>query len=635
MIPQEIKEHPYWCVRKDKVPYNPKTGNMAKPNDPKTFGTYEEAAAVVEKYHGFGVSLGEGLSAVDIDHCIIDAKLSPMAQAVIDYFQSYTEISPSGAGIRILFYSHGVTYDKERYYFKNSKIGLELYLSHQTDRYVTVTGNEHPQSYPIRALTQDEVNNFAEQYMKRPEKKKKPQSQKKPKCSLSDMEILDKAMDSKNGDLFTALFNGDWQRQYQSQSEADLAFCNLLGFWCGCEYVKMDGIFRQSGLYRPKWDENHGGKTYGEITITKAIDNCMDTYEGYKQKNDGRTEPPKEKKSLNTLSAVELQKKEIPPVRFIVEGLLPQGLALLASPPKYGKSWFVLDLCIAVARGEPFLNHNSNQCGCLYLALEDSYNRLKTRMMKLLQNTPAPVGFNFAIKVDGLGSGLIEMLDNYMAENPDTALIVIDTLQKVRTSVNSKEGAYQSDYREVGELKAFGDKHGICILLVHHLRKAGDDADPFNRISGTNGIGGAADTSMVMAKKTRADTKTTLSITGRDIDYCDTVIRFNKDLCRWEFVGSLEEQEAMCQKEEYQQNPIVITVKELLKDSPCGWQGTASDLLLACADKTGLTVGSPRSISAKVKDIRHLFMAYDNIIYEAPTNTKRIHTFSCGQTPLF
>ncbi|MEG1479352.1 MAG: nucleoside triphosphatase, partial [Clostridiales bacterium] len=290
MIPQEIKEHPYWCVRKDKVPYNPKTGNMAKPNDPKTFGTYEEAAAVVEKYHGFGVSLGEGLSAVDIDHCIIDAKLSPMAQAVIDYFQSYTEISPSGAGIRILFYSHGVTYDKERYYFKNSKIGLELYLSHQTDRYVTVTGNEHPQSYPIRALTQDEVNNFAEQYMKRPEKKKKPQSQKKPKCSLSDMEILDKAMDSKNGDLFTALFNGDWQRQYQSQSEADLAFCNLLGFWCGCEYVKMDGIFRQSGLYRPKWDENHGGKTYGEITITKAIDNCMDTYEGYKQKNDGRTE---------------------------------------------------------------------------------------------------------------------------------------------------------------------------------------------------------------------------------------------------------------------------------------------------------------------------------------------------------
>jgi hypothetical protein len=632
MIPEEIKQHLYWCVRKEKVPYNPKTGQKAKPNDPSTFGSYEEAAKVVEKYDGFGVCLCEGLSAVDIDHCFTNGELSEMARGIIEHFHSYTEISPSGEGIRILFHSGIITYNKEQYYIKNPGIGVELYISGQTSRYVTVTGDALQDRANIRDVSQSEIDDFAEQYMKRHETKQDKPIKKNTE-TLDAATVIRKAGEAKNGDKFTALYNGDMSG-YPSQSEADQAFCNMLAFWCGQDCSLIDSIFRQSGLYRDKWDEKRGPKPYGQITMERAVSSCIQTY---KQKRTDHVcvEPTEEKKTLNTISASELQNKDLPPVRFIVDDFLPQGVTILASPPKYGKSWFVLDLCLSVAKGKPFLNHNTNQCGCLYLALEDSYNRLKNRMNKVLQDAPAPDMFDFSINAEGIENGLINTLDDYISKKPETALIVIDTLQKIRSSAKANEGAYQADYRDVGALKTFADKHGICVMLVHHLRKAADDGDPFNRISGTNGISGAADTSMVLAKKTRADSNTTLSITGRDEDYSDTVLRFSKGLCRWKFVGSLEEQEAAHQKEEYKQNPIVMTVKELLEKNPEGWQGTASDLMVAIAEKTGITTDSPRGISTKLGQIRHLLMAYDKILYEPPQNHKRKHIFSYKKTSLF
>ena len=337
--------------------------------------------------------------------------------------------------------------------------------------------------------------------------------------------------------------------------------------------------------------------------------------------NSGAFDTPKQRPTLETITAADLQQKDIPPIRFIINNLLSVGLNILASPPKYGKSWMVLALCLAVASGGRFLGYTTNQCGCLYLALEDSQRRLKTRMDKLLAGKAAPAGFHFATMADTIDNGLFDELADFLKVYPDTGLIVIDTLQRVRGAVHGREGAYAADYREVGALKAFADSHNVALLLVHHLRKMKDDGDPFNMISGTNGIMGAADTTMVLTKEKRGDSNATLSVVGRDVESNDTVLQFNKETCHWENLGDADwfaEQQA---RREYQESPIVRTIKKLLEQSPEGWSGTAQQLLEAgrFISHTSLAP-SPRDLSGKLKGLSKSLLDYDGIIYERKSN---------------
>ena len=326
------------------------------------------------------------------------------------------------------------------------------------------------------------------------------------------------------------------------------------------------------------------------------------------------TQQPPEKR-LESISAAELQKMPLPPVQFIINGLLPVGLGLLVSPPKYGKSWMVLDMGLSVTTGAHFLGRSTNPGGCLYLALEDSLNRLKDRMEKVLKGAAAPVGFEYAVKCLDLSHGLLEQLDNYLQEKPDTRLIIIDTLQKIR-GAGGRENAYNADYREMGLLKAFADQHKICILLVHHLRKMADDGDPFNRISGTAAIFGAADVAMVLSREKREDTQTKLSYQGRDIEGGDQILEFDKEAFRWKLLGDeswLAEERA---RAAYQNNPIVQTIKKLLKQHPEGWSGTSSELL--DAGKVLISVylaNSPRDLTSKLAPLDKPLFDYDKIVH--------------------
>lgn len=333
-------------------------------------------------------------------------------------------------------------------------------------------------------------------------------------------------------------------------------------------------------------------------------------------------EPPQPPENgLSVISAVELQQKDIPPARFVVVDFLPQGLSLLASPPKYGKSWFVLDLCLSVAAGTPFLGQDTVKSGCLYLALEDSQRRLQDRMNKVLGGRTAPQGFYFATSALDIGEGLLEQLEGHMAAHPDTGLIVIDTLQKVRGAGNSRENAYSADYREVGALKAFADKHGVCLLLVHHLRKMADDGDPFNRISGTNGIMGAADSVFVLSRKKRSDTQTTLSVTGRDIESREMVLEFDKGSYRWQVLGSVEQMEEQQARTEYESNYIPGTIRELVEQSGGRWSGTMQDLLDAAKRYHGvLLADNTKALSNEVKRFERSLLEYDGILHDRVRN---------------
>ena len=324
--------------------------------------------------------------------------------------------------------------------------------------------------------------------------------------------------------------------------------------------------------------------------------------------------------TISTISAVALQQKDIPPIRWIVKDLIPAGLTILASPPKFGKSWAAMQLCLSVALGGRFLGYQCLKTDCLYMALEDGERRLKSRMQKILSPMTAPQGFDFTTAAPTLGNGLMDALEAYIKQHQTTGLIVVDTLQKVRDLGGGKD-VYGRDYADVGTLKKFADAHNIAVLIIHHLRKMGDDSDPFARISGSNGISGAADTMMVLAKERRSEDTAALSITGRDVEMQELVLRFNKASCLWENLGDADAFAEQQARQAYLDSPIVRTVKKLLEQRPDGWTGTAQQLLDAGAfiSRTPLAP-SARDLSSKLKQMGNLFFQYDNIVYERKGN---------------
>lgn len=173
-------------------------------------------------------------------------------------------------------------------------------------------------------------------------------------------------------------------------------------------------------------------------------------------------------KRLQTIDADTLQSTAYAPVSFVVDDLLPQGLHLLAGAPKIGKSWLALWLCLCAAQGKPLWTFATRPCEVLYLCLEDSFQRIQSRLFDLTED--APPTLHFAVMSQQLHNGLVEQIEQFLKEHPQTRLIVIDTLQRIRT-VGNDANPYASDYRDIGVLKALADKHRIAILLVHHLRK--------------------------------------------------------------------------------------------------------------------------------------------------------------------
>lgn len=204
------------------------------------------------------------------------------------------------------------------------------------------------------------------------------------------------------------------------------------------------------------------------------------------------------------ISAEELLSTPLPPVKWIIPGLLPAGLALFAGPSKAGKSWLALWLCLQIAQGNPVWNREIEPRTVIYFSLEDTFNRLQNRIFQLIDGGDAPERLILQTECPSIGQGLEEQIDSLIYTYSDVGMIVIDTLQKVRVS-DGNGGMYANDYKEAGALKKLADKYGICILLIHHLRKQ-SASDPFDQISGSTGLVGVADTSWVMQRKRMSQT---------------------------------------------------------------------------------------------------------------------------------
>ena len=236
---------------------------------------------------------------------------------------------------------------------------------------------------------------------------------------------------------------------------------------------------------------------------------------------------------LITITGEELMNTELPPTRMVVHRLIPQGLHILAGAPKIGKSWLTLWLCLQISKGESIWNLPSEKGTVLYLCLEDSLGRIQERTFDLT-DTPTP-DIHFATMAETINGGLTKQIEDFLVEHPDTNLVAIDTLQRVR-NVSGDLNAYANDYKDVNLIKQIADNHGITILLVHHLRKQGDD-DPVNMVSGTTGLTGAVDGLYVLRKDSRKSRTAKLIATGRDIEDTEYTLEFDKQTHIWNFIS--------------------------------------------------------------------------------------------------
>lgn len=230
-------------------------------------------------------------------------------------------------------------------------------------------------------------------------------------------------------------------------------------------------------------------------------------------------------KELKMYSSEYIMNTPMKPIEYCVDGLISQGLFVLAGAPKVGKSWLALDMCLSIAKGEKVLGKET-LCGhAVYLSLEDSLIRLQNRLYELTDE-PSD-NLNFAIMAESISNGLPEQIEYCRKRFDDLKIVVIDTLQKVR---NELESSYSSDYKELSVLKSLADKLGIAIVLVHHTRKC-SDGDPFNMISGSTGLSGCVDGSMVLIESKRGSRKAKLYCVGRDIENQEINVVFESS--RW------------------------------------------------------------------------------------------------------
>lgn len=267
-IPNKLKEINNWvCHTCDKKPLDPHTGFVGSPTNPNNWSDFDTAMSFNEANQnsaGLGFCLTGGIVVIDIDHCVLNGKIDENALKIIEYFNTYTEFSMSGTGVH-LFLVGKKPLGRNRF-ITPEKLEIEIY---ENKRYIAITGNVLE---PYTELT-DRSENLNSWYDEVAPKAKTQDLRIKPTgtSTLTDEEIIERAKNSKNSDKFIKLYAGEWKDLgYPSQSEADLAFCNLLAFWSSGDIGQIDRIFRSCGLYRKKWDNGY----YDIHTINTAITNC-------------------------------------------------------------------------------------------------------------------------------------------------------------------------------------------------------------------------------------------------------------------------------------------------------------------------------------------------------------------------
>ncbi len=233
-------------------------------------------------------------------------------------------------------------------------------------------------------------------------------------------------------------------------------------------------------------------------------------------------------------TAAELLSYEFPALTWAVRDLLAAGLTILAGPPKVAKSWWALNIAVAVAAGGKALGRIHVDAGAvLYLALEDTGRRMQDRLRKVLGDSPAPGGLMLAMECERMPDGA-DRIRAWLTEHPDARLVVVDVFARVRARADPRMGLYEADYAAASTLKSIADEFGIALLVVHHTRKGAAD-DFLDSVSGSQGLAGCADAVLVLSRA-RNTAQAVLKVTGRDIEEAQYALEFSADIGAWQML---------------------------------------------------------------------------------------------------
>lgn len=604
-IPPEMQARRQWVLwgvgknpnpKAVKIPRQAKnpTGPNASSTDPQTWAEFQEAHAWYQigdaRGIGYEITPADGLVAVDFDHCLDTAgNLLPPFDEWIKALPGYWELSQSGTGL------HGFVRgtlpagcsNKRRIDPQNAdEREVELYVQ---ERYIALTGALWgPQTTLADAPSaQPGIDAILEQMHMRPEDAAAgaalPDVPDRPEEEIT---AIIKAALAKSPDFYTLWNWTERPGKLGNESKDDIAF--VCSAWKATEYELSAGDLMH-GLDASPWaqtktnspEKDHwdkwfacGARKDGAYRRNTALRAYQRAKQDEAAKIEGFTSLAANLPAGGVFTAAELDKMDLPPVQWAVPGLLPAGLSFLVAAPKMGKSWMALDLCLAVAAGGEWLGRKVNQGPTLYLDLEDSANRAQARMRTLLDGfTAAPETCTFRLLAPILGPDLFKILDEWIAANPGAKVVCIDTFQKIKPATGKNETSYSADYRICAPLQSWAQQHNICVLLVHHTKKGTGSADIFEGINGSQGLMGSADAVLMLTKGDgRFAEEATLSVTGRDVDMNQYAARFNKANCRWELLGTIEEQAL----QSFESNPAVLTIKELTAGGE--WKGTVQEL---------------------------------------------------------
>ena len=324
---------------------------------------------------------------------------------------------------------------------------------------------------------------------------------------------------------------------------------------------------------------------YGE-NFNPSAEELFEAQMQYEQEMQAQAERESAPGFMQTVSMPELYEMVYPGKPPIIDHFLYPGTYLFVGAPKVGKSFMMAQIAYHVSSGTPMWNYSVRKGTVLYLALEDDYRRLQERLYRMFGTETTPDLF-FSVASKSLNEGLLDQLDTFMNEHPETSVVIIDTLQKVREAEGDTY-SYARDYDIIAGLKAFADRTGICLILVHHTRKQKSD-DNFDRISGTNGLLGAADGAFIMYKNKRSDGDATIEVSGRDQPDKKFMLTRNKETLCWELSGE--------KSPEYTEppEPVLEAIGNFINADNPTWEGTATELI----EKLELDI-KPNALSLKL-----------------------------------
>ncbi len=474
-IPLELRQMVQWVVwsfevrdgKKTKVPYSPMTGRRAAVNDPDCWVSFEDAIkflGIAKGVDGIGFVFSEAddYCGVDIDGCIVAGEIKPNAMKIIEQLGGYTEISPSGKGIKIIV--------RAKLGEGRRGKGIEIY---DRGRFFTVTGQKiHDMAGEVIPERQEVIDSLANEVSP----KAKPTNGSPTRNGVKafrDHEVIDRIKESKQGSKFEALWAGDIGT-YDSASEADLALCNMLAFWSGGDEAQVDRLYRASGLMREKWNGTRGNSTYGKITIDAAFAGRSDFYHPYSEvlpEHSNVRDGPQDGKGFEWLSDL---KRLDASDKWLWEGYINRGgITLLSALWKAGKTTLISHLLRAFRGGaEMFCGKPIAKAKILVVTEEDEATWCERQEMLIIEESTHHVGMICRPFIGRSNNkSWVEFIEKAAAivDANDFDLVIIDTLAKL-WPVKDENSASMVD-EALMPLWAIVKNGRTALLLVHHLRK--------------------------------------------------------------------------------------------------------------------------------------------------------------------